>query len=136
MLLVYTCTLLFRGLQEVTEIPIFPSDRQQIGTREVFTEKTDSCSSLGGDLPLTKHVDPSQENVDKACLSVSKTTSGPAESDLHSIRESEWSDIQTTEARIADVREVGQDAEGHSLDIPVVSFPVNGHQEHGSSHQP
>ncbi|KAH6788655.1 Pleckstrin homology domain-containing protein [Perilla frutescens var. frutescens] len=110
--------------------------RQQIGTREVFAEKTDPCSSLGGDLPLTKHVDPSQENVDKACLSVSKATSVPAESDLHSIRESEWSDIQTTEARIADVREVGQDAEGHSLDIPVVNFPVNGHQEHGSSDQP
>ncbi|KAH6837376.1 Pleckstrin homology domain-containing protein [Perilla frutescens var. hirtella] len=110
--------------------------RQQIGTREVFAEKTDPCSSLGGDLPLTKHVDPSQENVDKACLSVSKATSVPAESDLHSIRESEWSDIQTTEARIADVREVGQDAEGHSLDIPVVNFPVNDHQEHGSSDQP
>ncbi|KAH6785206.1 hypothetical protein C2S51_037661 [Perilla frutescens var. frutescens] len=110
--------------------------RQQIGTREVFAEKTDPCSSLGGDLPLTKHVDPSQENVDKACLSVSKATSVPAESDLHSIRESEWSDIQTTEARIADVREVRQDAEGHSLDIPVVNFPVNDHQEHGSSDQP
>ncbi|KAH6780978.1 Pleckstrin homology domain-containing protein [Perilla frutescens var. hirtella] len=110
--------------------------RQQIGTREVFAEKTDPCSSLGGDLPLTKHVDPSQENVDKACLSVSKATSVPAESDLHSIRESEWSDIQTTEARIADVREVRQDAEGHSLDISVVNFPVNDHQEHGSSDQP
>ncbi|XP_041990491.1 filamin-A-interacting protein 1-like isoform X2 [Salvia splendens] len=109
--------------------------RQQMETREVFAERTDSRSSIGGDLPLTKHVDPSQENVDKACLSVSMTSS-PAESDLHSIRESEWSDIQTTEARIADVREVGPDAEEHSLDIPVVTFPTNGHPEHDSSHQP
>ncbi|XP_041994370.1 switch-associated protein 70-like [Salvia splendens] len=110
--------------------------RQQMETREVFAERTDSHSSIGGDLPLTKHVDPSQENVDKACMSVSMTTSSPAESDLHSIRESEWSDIQTTEARIADVREVGPDAEEHSLDIPVVTFPTNGHPEHDSSHQP
>lgn len=110
-------------------------NRQQIETREVFAEKTDSCSNIGGDLPLTKHVDPSQENVDKACLSVSKSTI-PEQPDLHSIRESEWSDIQTTEARIADVREVGPDAEGTSLDIPVDNFPVNSHQEHGSSDQP
>lgn len=80
-------------------------------------------------------MDPSQENVDKACLSVSKSTI-PEQPDLHSIRESEWSDIQTTEARIADVREVGPDAEGTSLDIPVDNFPVNSHQEHGSSDQP
>ncbi|KAK4397789.1 hypothetical protein Sango_1254400 [Sesamum angolense] len=120
--------------------------RQQAETRQVFEEKNESCSSGGGDLPLTKYVDPSQENVDKACLSVSKATPVPAEnvvhlaveqSDLHSIRESEWSDIQTTEARIADVREVGPAAEGRSLDIPVVPFPVNGQQqEHGSSNQP
>ncbi|KAL0354287.1 UNVERIFIED_CONTAM: hypothetical protein Sangu_1010000 [Sesamum angustifolium] len=120
--------------------------RQQAETRQVFQEKNESCSSGGGDLPLTKHVDPSQKNVDKACLSVSKATPVPAEnvvhlaveqSDLHSIRESEWSDIQTTEARIADVREVGPAAEGRSLDIPVVPFPINGQQqEHGSSNQP
>ncbi|KAK6116326.1 hypothetical protein DH2020_049953 [Rehmannia glutinosa] len=117
--------------------------RQQVETRQVFAEKTESCSSIGGDLPLTKHVDPSQENVDKACLSVSKATPenvvhlAVEQSDLHSIRESEWSDIQTTEARIADVREVGPDADVSSHDIPVVNFPVNGHQDHhGSSDQP
>ncbi|XP_073132828.1 uncharacterized protein [Henckelia pumila] len=99
--------------------------RQQVETRQVFAEKTESCSSSGADLPLTKHVDPSQENVDKACLSVSKPTQ-PAES--------EWSDIQTTEARIADVREVALDAETNSHDIPVVTFAE--HQEHGSANQP
>ncbi|XP_073060762.1 uncharacterized protein [Primulina eburnea] len=100
--------------------------RQQVETRQVFAEKTESCSSSGPDLPLTKHVDPSQENVDKACLSELKPTPVPAES--------EWSDIQTTEARIADVKEVALDAEMNSHDIPVVTFP--GHQEHGSSNQP
>ncbi|KAG8387147.1 hypothetical protein BUALT_Bualt03G0223000 [Buddleja alternifolia] len=109
--------------------------RQQVETRKMFEEKTESCSGIGGDLPLTKHVDPSQDNVDKACLSVSPAVE---QADLHSIRESEWSDIQTTEATIADVREVGPNAEGNSLDIPVVTFPVNGHHQdhHGSSHQP
>ncbi|KAL3849103.1 hypothetical protein ACJIZ3_010985 [Penstemon smallii] len=116
--------------------------RQQVVTRQVFEEKTESCSSIDGDLPRTKHVDPSEENVDKACLSVSKPAENVVhpsveQSDLHSIRESEWSDIQTTEARISDVREVAPDAEGNSVDIPVVTFPVNGHhQEHNSSHQP
>ncbi|GFP96373.1 hypothetical protein PHJA_001781400 [Phtheirospermum japonicum] len=107
--------------------------RQQLEARQVFAEKNESCSSVD------MHVDPSQENVDKACLSVSKSTpvSAVEQPDLHSIRESEWSDIQTTEARIADVREVGPDAEGTSLDISVVNFPVvNGRQDHGSSDQP
>ncbi|KAL3633798.1 hypothetical protein CASFOL_022560 [Castilleja foliolosa] len=106
--------------------------RQQLEARQLFTEKNESCSSVD------MHVDPSQENVDKACLSVSKSTPVAAveQPDLHSIRESEWSDIQTTEARIADVREVGPDEEGTSHDIPVVNFPVNGFQDHGSSDQP
>ncbi|XP_029125790.1 uncharacterized protein LOC114915337 [Cajanus cajan] len=38
--------------------------RQHIDTTQVF-EKTESCSD-------TKHVDPTEENVDKACLSVSR----------------------------------------------------------------
>ncbi|KAL6529832.1 hypothetical protein OROGR_015455 [Orobanche gracilis] len=117
--------------------------RHQVETRQVFTEKAEFRSSIDGDLPLTKHVDPSQENVDKACLSVSKPAENDVhladeQSDLHSIRETEWSDIQTTESRIADVREVGPDAEGTSLDIPVVNFPVIGHHQehHGSLNQP
>ncbi|CAA3014122.1 switch-associated protein 70 [Olea europaea var. sylvestris] len=102
--------------------------RQQVETRQVIEEKTESCSGMGGDLPRTKHVNPSEENVDKACLSVTKALPEPAES--------EWSDIQTTEATIADVREVSPDTERSSLDIPVVTSPVNGHHEHSSSHQP
>ncbi|GER33572.1 pleckstrin homology domain-containing family protein [Striga asiatica] len=90
--------------------------RQQVETMQVHTEKTEPCSGMDGDLTLTKHMNPSQENVDKACTSISRAT---------------------TEARIADVREVGPDADRMSLDISVVNFPVNGHQDHrGSSDQP
>ncbi|KAI8011135.1 Switch-associated protein 70 [Camellia lanceoleosa] len=100
--------------------------RQQIDTKQVF--EAESCSDTGNTLPLTKHVDPSDENVDKACLSVSRA----------SIGDGEWSDIQATEATIADVREIGPETEGRSLDIPVVSQPINNHheQEANSFRQP
>ncbi|KAL3646160.1 hypothetical protein CASFOL_011340 [Castilleja foliolosa] len=106
--------------------------RQQLEAQQVLAERNETCSSVD------MHVDPSQKNVDKACLSVSKSTpvAEVEQPDLHSIRESEWSDIQTTEPRIADVREVGPDAEETSLDIPVVNFPANGRQDHGSLDQP
>lgn len=116
--------------------------RQHIDTTQVV-EKTESCSD-------TKHVDPTEENVDKACLSVSRAIPIPAESVVHMatdqgniqpVGDSEWSDIQATEteARIADVREVAPETDGSSLDIPVVSQPVtNHHHEQGSNsfHQP
>ncbi|CAL5335417.1 unnamed protein product [Camellia sinensis] len=100
--------------------------RQQIDTKQVF--EAESCSDTGNTQPLTKHVDPSDENVDKACLSVSRA----------SIGDGEWSDIQATEATIADVREIGPETEGRSLDIPVVSQPINNHheQEANSFRQP
>ncbi|GMP51884.1 hypothetical protein CsSME_00017938 [Camellia sinensis var. sinensis] len=100
--------------------------RQQIDTKQVF--EAESCSDMGNTQPLTKHVDPSDENVDKACLSVSRA----------SIGDGEWSDIQATEATIADVREIGPETEGRSLDIPVVSQPINNHheQEANSFRQP
>ncbi|XP_052208158.1 uncharacterized protein LOC127811973 [Diospyros lotus] len=63
-------------------------------------------------------------------LAVDQANVGP-------IGDGEWSDIQTTEARIAEVREVGPDTEGRSLDITVVTVPVSGHQEPeaNSAHQ-
>lgn len=96
---------------------------------------------------MTKHVDLSEENVDKACLSVSRAIPVSGESVVHMaadqvnlqpIGDSEWSDIQATEARIADVREVAPETEGSSLDIPVVSRAVTNHHEQGvnSFHQP
>ncbi|XP_043689550.1 differentially expressed in FDCP 6 homolog [Telopea speciosissima] len=119
--------------------------RQQSDTKHVFEEKTESCSDVGDTFPLTKHVDFLQGNVDKACLSVSRAIPISEDGidqlsvnqvDLHSIRDGEWNDIRATEARIADVR-ISPEAEGSSLDIPVVSLPV-GHQENGGNtfHQP
>ncbi|XP_061362336.1 uncharacterized protein LOC133306074 [Gastrolobium bilobum] len=112
--------------------------REHIDSTQVV-EKTESCSD-------TKHVDLTEENVDKACLSVSRTVPVPAESVVHvstnqvniqPVGDNEWSDIQATEARVADVREVAPGSEGNSLDIPVVSQLGNNHHEQGpnSFHQ-
>ncbi|XP_027171139.1 switch-associated protein 70 [Coffea eugenioides] len=120
--------------------------RQQVDTKQVFEEKSESCSD-SSNVPLTKHVDPSEENVDKACLSVSRAIPMNRESIVHLAvdpanmepsGDGEWNDIQTTEARIADVREVALETERSSLDIPVVSLPVDTEHEQGvnSSHQP
>ncbi|KAK2991740.1 hypothetical protein RJ640_002560, partial [Escallonia rubra] len=124
-----------------------PLNRQQGDTKQVFEEKAESCSNNGNTQPLTKHVDPSEENVDKACLSISRATPTSGESVVHlevdqanlrPMGDGEWSDIQATEARIADVREVSLDTEGSSLDIPVVRPPDNAHHEQGANsyHQP
>lgn len=117
--------------------------RQQVETKQVFAEKSDSCAD-GSSIPLTKHVDQSEENVDKACLSVAKAIPVNGESivavdqaNLCAVGDSEWSDIQTTESRIADVREVAP-TEGSSHDISEVTLPVNTeHHQQGvpSSHQ-
>ena len=108
----------------------------------MFEEKSES-----GNTPLTKHVDLSEENVDKACLSVSRTVPVPRESVVHMagnqvnhrpVGDGEWSDIQAQDARIADVREIAPESEASSLDISVVSQPVgNQHEQGGNSfHQP
>lgn len=116
--------------------------RQQIDTKQIFEEKSESCSGIDNTLPLTKHVDLSEENVDKACLSVSRAIPVSGESVVHMaadqvnlhIHDGEWSDIQANEARIADVREVAPETEGSSLDIPVVS---NHHEQGANSfHRP
>lgn len=71
----------------------------------------ESCSSdntvANNSNPETKHMDPSEEKVDKACLSVSR-------------------DIQATELAVADVREVGPE-----MDIPIVTSSENSNQEQG-----
>ncbi|GAB4850715.1 hypothetical protein Ancab_030015 [Ancistrocladus abbreviatus] len=95
--------------------------RQQIDREQVFEEKTESCSDIGNTRPLTKHVDSTDENVDKACLMDSTAEQGVVTVDEGSIQSEgtgQWNDIQATEARIADVREIATES---SLDIPVVS---------------
>ncbi|CAK9176450.1 unnamed protein product [Ilex paraguariensis] len=103
--------------------------RQQVDTKQVFEEKTESCSDSNA-TPLTKHVDPSEANVDKACLCVSRAIPVRGESVVHMavdqanirpIADGEWSDIQATEPSIANVRDIAPETEGSSLDIPVVS---------------
>lgn len=120
----------------------------------MFEEKTtETCSSgisSSNTQTLTKHVDPSEEeNVDKACLSISRSNPEAGEShvgpnNIVHLRpigdEGEWSDIQATETTsIDDVREIAPDTQGNSLDIPVVRVPNNSHHDQGSNsyhHQP
>ncbi|OMO49770.1 hypothetical protein COLO4_38396 [Corchorus olitorius] len=119
--------------------------RQQSDTKQIVEEEKTESSNTSDSLPETKDVDLS-ENIDKACLSVSRAVPVPAESVVHMavdqniqpVGDGEWSDIQATEARIADVREIAPETDGSSLDIPVVSPAVNNHHEQGSNsfHQP
>ena len=97
----------------------------------------ESCPGNDNSL-LTKHVDSSDDNVDKACLSDSRAIPASGEVNLRPIGDGEWSDIQTTESRIADVREIAAETEGSSLDITVVSQPVSSQHEQdvSSSNQP
>ncbi|KAL5716203.1 hypothetical protein ACHQM5_017927 [Ranunculus cassubicifolius] len=93
--------------------------RQESDTKQVLEEKTESCSDSIDSLPLTKHVDLSDENVDKACLSVSRSVTMS--------RDDDDGDDQV------DVREIVHDTTGNtnnSLDIPVVNLPVDHHPQH------
>ncbi|XP_039030967.1 differentially expressed in FDCP 6 homolog isoform X2 [Hibiscus syriacus] len=114
--------------------------RQQSDTKQIFEEKTES-SNTSNSPPDTKDVDLS-DNVDKACLSVSRSVPVPGESmvhmavDQHNIQAvggGEWSDIQATEARIADVREIAPETEGSSHDISVDNQAIDKHHEQGTS---
>lgn len=119
--------------------------RQQSDMKQIFEEKTES-SNTSNSPPDTKNVDLS-ENVDKACLSVSRAVPVPGESvvrmavdqvNIQPVGEGEWSDIQATEARIADVREIAPETEGSSHDISVDNQAIDKHHEQGASsfHQP
>ncbi|TYI13512.1 hypothetical protein ES332_A08G062900v1 [Gossypium tomentosum] len=114
--------------------------RQQSDTKQIFEEKTES-SNTSNSPPDTKNVDLS-ENVDKACLSVSRAVPVPGESvvrmavdqvNIQPVGEGEWSDIQATEARIADVREIAPETEGSSHDISVDNEAIDKHHEQGAS---
>ncbi|MBA0795558.1 hypothetical protein Gohar_006411 [Gossypium harknessii] len=114
--------------------------RQQSDAKQIFEEKTES-SNTSNSPPDTKNVDLS-ENVDKACLSVSRAVPVPGESvvrmavdqvNIQPVGEGEWSDIQATEARIADVREIAPETEGSSHDISVDNHAIDKHHEQGAS---
>ncbi|XP_023539153.1 switch-associated protein 70-like [Cucurbita pepo subsp. pepo] len=128
------------ALQEKQELMAYINRLQAQIQRQhiqVFEEKMESCPGNDNSL-LTKHVDSSDDNVDKACLSDSRAIPASGEVNLRPIGDGEWSDIQTTESRIADVREIAAETEGSSLDITVVSQPVSSQHEQdvSSSNQP
>ncbi|KAF5801464.1 putative pleckstrin domain, PH-like domain superfamily [Helianthus annuus] len=111
--------------------------RQEENTKQVMEERGESCSA-GDTQPLTKHVHPSEDNVDKACLSDSRNIPSVDQTGIRPVNDGEWNDIEATEARIADVREIAPDTEGNSLDIPALLQPNDTQQEQasGSYHQP
>ncbi|XP_037422527.1 switch-associated protein 70-like isoform X2 [Triticum dicoccoides] len=119
--------------------------REQSSTKQVCEERSESCSGADNSPPLTKHVDASDDDVDKACVSDSRSVLVSSEStevqlavdgvDIRPIGDPEWGSFQQPEALIADVREVSPEAEGSSLDIPVVNpAPANDHMQGGATH--
>ncbi|XP_024019237.1 switch-associated protein 70 [Morus notabilis] len=98
--------------------------RQHIETKQVFKEKIESHSDIGNALHLTR------SSPDKTCGFVRRKWENVVhmasdQVNLQPVGEGGWSDIQATESRIADVREISPEAEASSLDISVVSEPAN-----------
>nr|CAB3498807.1 unnamed protein product [Digitaria exilis] len=119
--------------------------REQSSTKQVCEERSESCSGADNSPPLTKHVDASDDDVDKACVSDSRSVLVSNDStevqlavdgvDIRPIGDAEWGSFQQSEAMIADVREVSPEADGGSLDIPVVNPPpVSDHMQGGTTH--
>lgn len=117
--------------------------RLQSSTKQVLEEKPESCSGFNKDTqPMTKHMD-LDDDVDKACLNDSKLVQVSGDSmqlTANGVEIRTISDIQSSDARVADVREIPPESEGGSVDIPVVSVPAHDHHHHiqpvGSSDQP
>uniref|UniRef100_A0A0E0NZ81 PH domain-containing protein n=1 Tax=Oryza rufipogon TaxID=4529 RepID=A0A0E0NZ81_ORYRU len=119
--------------------------REQSSTKQVCEERSESCSGTDNSPPLTKHVDASDDDVDKACVSDSRSVLVSNDNtevqlavdgvDIRPIGDAEWGSFQQSEALIADVREVSPESEGGSLDIPVVNPPpVSDHIQGGATH--
>uniref|UniRef100_R7W370 Uncharacterized protein n=1 Tax=Aegilops tauschii TaxID=37682 RepID=R7W370_AEGTA len=108
--------------------------REQSSTKQVCEERSESCSGADNSPPLTKHVDASDDDVDKACVSDSRSVLVSSEStevqlavdgvDIRPIGDPEWGGFQQPEALIADVREGSPEAGGSSLEIPGVVCPL------------
>jgi hypothetical protein len=111
----------------------------------VCGERSESCSGADSPPPLTKHVDASDDDVDKACVSDSRSVLVSSDStevqlavdgvDIRPVGDAEWGGFQQSDALIADVREVSPEADGGSLDIPVVNPPpISDHVQGGATH--
>ncbi|RWW56184.1 hypothetical protein BHE74_00037114 [Ensete ventricosum] len=116
--------------------------RQRSNTKQVREERSEARSTTDG---TTKHVDLSEDDVDKACLNDPRVLLDSADTEVQlgvygveicSIGDAEWGNFQSPAARIADVREISVESEESSLDIPVVGTPIDDHQHGGSSLQP
>ncbi|KAL9659831.1 hypothetical protein QQ045_024640 [Rhodiola kirilowii] len=101
--------------------------RKHTGTNQMV-KKTEPCSEDSNAQPLTKHMDLSRTNVDKACVSDARLiqVSGDSvvelavdQTNLRISGDGAWNDIQATEANL---REIATETEGNSLDISVVSL--------------
>ncbi|KAG6536736.1 switch-associated protein 70-like isoform X1 [Zingiber officinale] len=105
------------------------SQVQRFGnTKQAFEERSEAHSTPDDTLPMTKHVDLLEDDVDKACLNDPRPLPASSESeiqlgvdgvDIHSVGDANWDNFQSSAARIADVREISPEAEGNSLDISV-----------------
>ncbi|CAI0461244.1 unnamed protein product [Linum tenue] len=107
------------ALQEKQELLAYVNI-QQIDTKQIFEEKTESSDPVSRSPTQTKDMDLTDENVDKACLSESgeNVLAVDHQANLRTIGDTQWSDIQATESRIADVREIRPpETETSSLDI-------------------
>ncbi|CAL9778519.1 unnamed protein product [Musa acuminata subsp. burmannicoides] len=116
--------------------------RQQSNTKQVCEKRSEARSTTD---VTTKHVDLSEDDVDKACLSDPRVLLDSADTEVQlgvdgveicSIGDAEWGNFQSAAARIADVREISLESEESSLDIPVVGTPIDDHQHGGRSLQP
>lgn len=106
------------------------SNSQASNTKQVINETSESCADADRVLSSTKHIDLSDDNVDKACLSDSRNM---LDSDNHggnirSISDSGWGDLQST----TDVREISTEHE-NDVDISVVSTEAESRQQNGDS---
>ncbi|CAA7406862.1 unnamed protein product [Spirodela intermedia] len=117
--------------------------RQETSTKQVVAEPPEPCSgsARAAAAPMTKHMDLSEGDVDKACLSNdSRSTHDPPVDrvDAYSMGEDvEWGDLQSASARMDDVKEISAEGEGSSLDIPVViAAPLGDPPIGGPSFQP
>ncbi|XP_042420107.1 uncharacterized protein LOC122008444 isoform X2 [Zingiber officinale] len=109
--------------------------QRQGSSKQVFEERSDAHSTPDDTLPMTKHVDLSEDDVDKACLNDPRPLLASSESeiqvgvdgvDIHSVTDANWHSFQSSTARMTNVREISPEAEGNSLDISVDN-------EHGGS---
>ncbi|KAL6637171.1 hypothetical protein ACP70R_024743 [Stipagrostis hirtigluma subsp. patula] len=87
--------------------------REQSSTKQVCEERSESCSGADNSPPLTKHVDASDDDVDKACVSDSRSVLVSSDStevqlavdgvDIRPIGDAEWGGFQQSEALIPEV---------------------------------